>query len=154
MSLTMLVVMIIIFIGMALVVDVCYVTYSYMYIKTQMDMSNRAVYKDLDLDKLAERKIYINETAGESTFYNNLKKNLNLDSSYTPTGDCQIRIVGEVKVKSFEIYNEDELPVTSATGTYLDKIAVSSQLEVKIRPIFVWFKDVTIRPYIDTYIPY
>lgn len=137
----------------AVIIDSLYVAVAYFYIKTQMDMSNRAVYAEVDILKLADRQFYIDENKGEKRFYSYLKKNLNLDNSLEPINPG-FNIVGPIKIIDFEIYNEEDLPSVTPVGTYVDMISVHSRIEVKIRPIFYgFFDDVTIRPYIDTDLP-
>lgn len=148
-----LVALLIIFIGFAFVVEIGSAIYSYNYIKTQMDMSNRSVYKLIDLTRLADREIYINETNGSLVFADQLRENLKLDAGYTPTEDCPIRITGQVEIESFEIYNQDELPAITPVGTPLDFVAVHSRIRVTYRPVFLTFLPVTFHPYMDTDVP-
>lgn len=137
----------------AVLIDSIYIGICYFYIKTQMDMSNRAVYAEIDSNKLADRELYIDEAAGQDKFYEYLKKNLTLDNNLAPTVH-KFNIVGPVKIIGFEIYNLSELPATTPIGTRVDMVAVHSQLEIKIKPIFFgWLKDVTIKPYMDTDLP-
>jgi len=148
-----LVALLIIFFGFAFVVEIASAIYSYNYIKTQMDMSNRAVYKLIDFDRLARREIYINETNGASVFADQLRENLKLDAGFTPTGECPIRIIGQVEIESFEIYNQEELPAITPVGTSIDFVAVHSRLSVTYRPVFLTFLPITFHPYMDTDVP-
>lgn len=137
----------------ALIIDVGYVTYVYFDIKTQMDLANRAVYKNINADRLAEREFYIDESQGWQTFLEKLRTNMKLDDEMNPRADNEYRIVGTVNVISFEIYNQDELPAVTPAGTHVDEVSVHSRVEVRIRPLFIWFSEITVRPHIDTDIP-
>lgn len=148
-----LVVLMIVFIGFIFVVEVGSAVYSYNYIKTQMDMSNRAVYKLIDLNRLADREIYINEINGTTVFTEKLKENLRLNPDYTPKEDCPIRIIGQVEIESFKIYNQDDLPAITPVGTHLNYVAIHSRIKVRYSPIFFSFIPVTFNPYMDTDAP-
>lgn len=137
----------------ALLIDSIYVGLGYVYIKTQMDMANRAVYRDVDQIRLADRELYIDESNGEDTFYEFLINNLNLNSSLTPVS-ANSGIVGPIKIIGFEIYNIPELPAITPVGTPVNLVSVHSQIEATIRPIFFgWFTDIKIQPYMDTDLP-
>lgn len=137
----------------ALLLDSIYVGICYFYIKTQMDMANRAVYAEIDRIRLADRELYIDKTDGEAKFYEYLKKNLKLNENLEPIG-LNMRIEGPIKVLDIIIYNESDLPAITPVGTNIDMVSVHSRIEVHVRPIFIGiFTNVTIRPYIDTDLP-
>lgn len=137
----------------ALLLDCIYIGICYFYIKTQMDMANRAVYAEIDRTRLADRELYIDKSTGETKFYEYLKKNLKLNDSLEPIG-LNMRIEGPIQVLDIIIYNESDLPAVTPVGTNIDMVSVHSRIEAQIRPIFIGiFTTVTIRPYIDTDLP-
>lgn len=134
------------------VLDFYYVANVYRYVKDQQELSNRAVYAEIDLNALAEREIYIDEIDGFDKFEEYLFKNLALDSEYVPEQD--IRIVGSVVISNFEIYNATELPAVMPTGKTMNEVCVYSEITVEIRPLFFGrFGTVTLTPEMTTYIP-
>lgn len=152
-SINALVVILLLTMFSVLVIDTFYLGVCYLYVKTEADMANRAVYADVDPVKLADREFYIDATVGEQKFYEYLKKNLKLDNDLKMTG-TNLRIVGPIKVLDFKIYNSSDLPAVSPLGNSIEKVTVFSRLEIQVQPIFYGlFGNITIRPYIETNLP-
>lgn len=128
-------------------IDLYYLSNVYRYIKNQQDLANRAVYATLDLNQLAERKLYIDETAGKLKFEEYIRKNLQVKSNFYEI------IEGDIIIKEFEIYNESELPAVTPEGKSINNITVHSKIEVNVKPIM--FEPLTVRlsPYLTTDIP-
>lgn len=125
----------------------------YIYIKTQMDMANRAVYAVLDKTKLADKEVYIDKNTGEAQFYKYLKANLKLNNNLEVTGN-NLNIIGPITVTDFIIYNKSDIPATTPTGKQIDSVSVFSRISVNIKPIFFGeFGTVNIKPYILTDVP-
>jgi len=121
-------------------------------IKTQMDYANRAVYAELDMNRLARRELYIDPVQGQAKFYEYLRDNLDLNASLEQV-NYRYRLL-DVRVVDFRIYNESDLPATTPAGQTIDFVAVFSRLEVDIQPILFGFEPViTIRPYLITDLP-
>ncbi len=137
---------------MFVLIDFYYLANIYRYVKNQQDLSNRAVFAELDRMKMADREIYIDENSGLTKFKQYITKNLELDSSNIPGRD--IRLVGSVTIKEFQIYNTNEPPAVTPNGENVSLTAVYSQIEVEIRPFLVGlFGNITFSPRLTTDIP-
>lgn len=121
-------------------------------IKTQLDYANRAVYSELDMNRLARRELYIDPVQGEAKFYEVLRSNLDLNASLEQI-NYRYRLV-DVRVVDFVIYNEEDLPAVTPGGQSIDFVSVYSRLEVDIQPLLFGFQPIiTIRPYLITDLP-
>lgn len=137
---------------MYVLIDFYYLSNIYRYVKGQQDLSNRAVYAQIDLTRLADRELYIDDNLGRAKFEEYLEKNLELDASNNPGRD--IRIVGSVEVKEFIIYNTDDLPATTPNGKTVTFVSVYSEIEVEIRPfLYGKFGTIKLNPHLLTDLP-
>lgn len=137
---------------MYVLIDFYYLSNIYKYVKAQQDLANRAVYASLDGDRLADRQFYIDENLGRIKFQEYLTRNLELDTSDIPGRD--MRLLGNVIVKDFKIYNSSDLPAVTPNGKPVDFVSVYSEIEVEVRP-FLWGKFGTIKltPHLLTDLP-
>lgn len=137
---------------MYVIINFYFMANVYAIIKDQQDLANRAVYAELDETYLADRKLYIDETRGRQKFEEYLDKNLELDSHNIPARN--MRLVGSVVVKKFEIYNTDELPAVTPNGKTVNTVSVYSEIEVEIQPFLVGrFGTIKFNPRITTDVP-
>lgn len=135
-----------------LLVDLLLFVMTRSVIKTQMDYANRAVYAELDMDRLARRELYIDEVQGEAKFYEYLRSNLDLNASLEQI-NVRYRLL-DVRVVEFEIYNTADLPAVTPQGQAINHVAVYSRLEVDIQPLLFGITPViTISPYLVTDLP-
>jgi len=136
----------------ALIFDIGYLYVRREAIKQALDFSNMAVYKEVDTGKLADGKLYINETPGQNTFLAYLQSNLKLDGSLKPLPGSMAS--GQVTVVSFEIYNQNELPATDSTGNIVEEVSVHSRIIMPVQPVFSGlFTSVNLPVAITTDIP-
>lgn len=148
-----LVIFLIITLFLMIIIDCFYVWLCYTYVKTQMDMSNRAVYSQVDQTKLADKQFYIDPVAGQNVFYQKLKSNLKLDNNLVPT-TSGLNFASSIQVLDFKIYNQADIPNVTSVGTNITMVSVYSRIQVKVKPIFFGlFGYVTITPYIVTDLP-
>lgn len=121
-------------------------------IKQALDYSNMAVYRNLDLDKLADGILYINKTAAEDTFQEFLAQNLRLDESLNPLPGSYA--AGPVQVVDFRVFNPEDLPNTDGLGNPVTEVSVYSQVRVPVRPVFSGlFTTVSVPVAITTDVP-
>lgn len=65
-----------------------------------------------------------------------------------------IRIVGSVTVKNFEIYNKAELPAVTPNGKTVNMVSVYSEIEVEVLPFLNgMLGTVKINPHLTTDLP-
>lgn len=137
---------------MYVIIDFYYLSNIYRYVKGQQDLANRAVYAQIDMTRLADRELYIDDTLGRAKFEEYLEKNLELDASNNPGRD--IRIVGAVEVKEFIIYNTEDLPATTPNGKTVTFVSVYSEIEVEVRPfLYGKFGTIKLNPHLLTDLP-
>ncbi|KKM13048.1 hypothetical protein SY88_00320 [Clostridiales bacterium PH28_bin88] len=121
-------------------------------IKQALDYSNMAVYRNLDLDKLADGILYINKTAAEDTFQEFLAQNLRLDGSLNPLPGSLA--AGPVQVVDFRVFNPEDLPNIDGLGNPVTEVSVYSQVRVPVRPVFSGlFTTVSVPVAITTDVP-
>lgn len=127
---------------MYVLIEFSYMANVYAFVKNQQDLSNRAVYAELDETYLADRKVYIDETRGRLKFQEYLNKNL------------EPRIVGSIVVKEFEIYNSTELPAITPNGKIINTVSVYSEIEIEIEPFLEGrFGTIKFNPTLTTDVP-
>lgn len=137
---------------MYVLIDFYYMANVYAFVKNQQDLSNRAVYAELDQTHLADRELYIDELVGRQKFEEYLVKNLELNSSNIPARN--MRLVGNVVVKEFEIYNTAELPAITPNGKVINTVSVYSEIEIEIQPfLFGRFGNLKFSPRLTTDVP-
>ncbi|MCF8010888.1 MAG: hypothetical protein K9L17_08255 [Clostridiales bacterium] len=122
-------------------------------VRNALDISNMAVYKEVDVDKLSNGQLYIKEGPAENAFLNYLQKNLHLNDSLEPASDSS-PVSGQVDIISFEVYNSTELPATDSVGNTVNEVSVHSHIEVPLKPVFSgMFDKITIPISITTETP-
>ncbi len=126
--------MIIFFIFMITIMFVCIdlitIMNMYDYINNHQKLANYEVYDAVDEDEL-----YIDETLGRDAFESYL--NRNLDPDKVEINISMFRIIDDVKVVNFEIYNTNELPAISPSGKTVTKLSVYSEIEINIKTILI-----------------
>lgn len=137
---------------MFVLIDFYYMANVYSFVKNQQELANRAVYAELDQNQLADHNLYIDENLGRAKFEEYITKNLELDSNDIPARN--MRLVGSVVVKEFEIYNTGEIPTTTPAGKVVDEVSVYSEIEIEVKPfLFGRFGTIKFNPKLTTDVP-